>query len=102
MNQEQTKAAAEIMLQWANDPGAKIECRARGDSVWDSLFEPGWNWDGFEYRVKPKPLTMWAVVVDGKVVCVAKSEEMARLDCEDWMPHHRTARVVKLTETPEC
>ena len=37
--------------------GAKIECLLvdHPKDVWDRIDKPIWNWDAFDYRVKPEP-----------------------------------------------
>ena len=51
MNREQTKVAATVMLAWA--PGQEVEYKLYGDSKWRSTTCPSWNWDAFEFRIKP-------------------------------------------------
>ena len=45
--------------------GAKIECQLEGESEWNSLAYPSWNWDSFKYRVKP---TTHTIKIDGKEI----------------------------------
>lgn len=59
MIREQAREAAAVMLAWAD--GKTIQCRRRSSGEWCGI-EPGctatilsWDWDEFEYRVKPEP-----------------------------------------------
>lgn len=57
-----------ISIMQAHLDGKKIECRNnmdRGD-VWAPVCTPSWNWDRFDYRVAPPPLTeRWAMEYPG-------------------------------------
>jgi hypothetical protein len=59
MNREEAKVAAEVMLAYAN--GATAQQRRLGDmeAKWYTPSRPVWNWDQFEYRVKPEPREFW-------------------------------------------
>jgi len=53
MTREGSKEAAKIMLAHAN--GKKIEFRWRGSSNWMEMDgNPNWNWEGYQYRIKPQ------------------------------------------------
>ena len=59
MNKEQSREAGSVMIGWAN--GKTIQWRRRDQSEWFDV-EPAcvgvtlsWDWDEFEYRVKPMP-----------------------------------------------
>lgn len=43
--------AAAVMLAWA--PGKEVEYKLYGGSEWRSTTCPSWNWDAFEFRIKP-------------------------------------------------
>lgn len=45
--------AANVMLAAAT--GANIEYRPFGRSAWEDPASPCWDWDGYDYRVKPAP-----------------------------------------------
>lgn len=46
-----TRDAAAVMLAWA--PGKEVEYKLYGDSRWRSTTCPSWNWEAFEFRIKP-------------------------------------------------
>ena len=59
MNKEQSREAGSVMIGWAN--GKTIQWRRRDQNEWFDV-EPActatilsWDWDEFEYRVKPEP-----------------------------------------------
>ena len=39
----------------------EIECRYLWEESWQSVPTPTWNWDKFDYRVKPKPQKFWVI-----------------------------------------
>jgi hypothetical protein len=102
MNREQTKAAAEIMLQWANDPTAQVEYKIKTMNFWIETQNPVWEWTRCDYRIKPKPAEFWALITEncGSVVVTAKNKS----DALKYMELYKETklRLVKLTETPEC
>lgn len=64
MTPEQTKAAASIMLAWAE--GKKVEAKSRHGSYcgisgvintgnWQSDSNPDWSWNFIDYRLAPEP-----------------------------------------------
>lgn len=56
-----TKKWAEIML--ASDRGEPIQFRRLGQIDWYNNTSPQWNWEVFEYRIKPKPpIEVWFIV----------------------------------------
>ena len=59
MTKEQSREAGSVMIGWAN--GKTIQWRRRDQNEWFDV-EPActatilsWDWDEFEYRVKPEP-----------------------------------------------
>ncbi len=47
--------------------GKPIEFRGlsnRGSGSWISNPDPKWNWESFEYRVKPEPREFWVNIYD--------------------------------------
>ena len=48
--------AEKIAVMQAAEAGKKIECLSRqsSDDKWFWLPNPLWNWQGFDYRVKPE------------------------------------------------
>jgi hypothetical protein len=58
MNRDDTRKAAEVMLAYADR--AEVQFRGHESSLWlDLLPNPGWNFEKFEYRIKPKPREGW-------------------------------------------
>jgi hypothetical protein len=39
--------------------GKMIQGRVKGLRTWEDLFEPGWNFERCDYRVKPEPRVRW-------------------------------------------
>lgn len=52
MTREEARKAAEVMLAYAN--GAEIEYTAKDYNNWIKVDSSGFNWYGYDYRVKPK------------------------------------------------
>lgn len=53
MNRDEAKHVVTVMQAWLD--GATIENRRRGcEGEWIAA-EPVWDWDLFEYRIKPEP-----------------------------------------------
>lgn len=53
MTQEEARKAAEVMMAYAN--GKEIEMRDRARKPWTQIKEACFNWELFDYRIKPKP-----------------------------------------------
>ena len=51
MTREQAREAAAVMLAWAD--GKEVEIRLQGIREWEPTDSPRWNWDNFDYRIKP-------------------------------------------------
>lgn len=62
MNKEDTKKAAEVMLAFA--AGEEVECfsSTTPNAGWFTTSAPLWDWNGFNYRVKPKALPIYYAV----------------------------------------
>lgn len=62
MTNEQLRQAAATMLAAAD--GKQIQIRIKSDNAagWSTIEDPNWNFFGMEYRVKPEPLRVWAVI----------------------------------------
>lgn len=67
MNKEQTKAAATVMQAFAE--GKTIQLRRHGtNNKWTIITgNPLWNWDDFDYRVKPEPEVVYLQIPSGHV-----------------------------------
>ena len=55
MTREEAKQAAEVMQAYADDKA--IQYRKKGDSEWSKSTIPAFDWNKYEYRVKPEPKT---------------------------------------------
>lgn len=53
--------AEKIAVMQAAERGEEIECKFFWDEPWLFIPTPTWNWDKFDYRVKPKPQKFWVV-----------------------------------------
>lgn len=67
MSQSQKEAAeyAEVLMAYSR--GAEIQMRRhleRVDDEWSGLTYPLWDFARFEYRVAPKPVERWAVLLN--------------------------------------
>lgn len=52
-----------IGVMQAAQSGKEIQCRGCGvNSCWRTTRHPVWNWDAFDYRVKPEPKGRWMVM----------------------------------------
>lgn len=52
MTREEARKAAEVMLAFAN--GEKIQYRVKGGAEWRVKDAPTFEWNEYEYRIKPK------------------------------------------------
>lgn len=72
---EEARRKAEVMLAFAD--GAEIQFYHWTNEDWDDVGHPSWNWDGNDYRVKPKPRECW-VKYDGSGcpvrVCISEAD----------------------------
>ena len=74
--------AAKVLLAWAN--GEIIEFRSSSTSPWTSADLTGqlsWNFDFFEYRVKPKPIECWVTVLNGRTASTVHATEELANNC---------------------
>ena len=51
--------AEKIAVMQAAVRGETIECAINGREDWELNLSPAWNWDQFDYRVKPQPKVIW-------------------------------------------
>ena len=62
--------AEKIAVMQAAERGEEIEGRHLWSKSWMNIPTPTWNWDEFDYRVKPKPQKFWVVFnKEGYVMC---------------------------------
>ena len=58
VNRENTRQAIEVMQAYAD--GSEIQQKRReSESGWYQPGRPVWDWDRFNYRVKPAPREFW-------------------------------------------
>lgn len=48
-----------ISVMQAARNGGHIQCRRIGTPSWLPVPEPTWNWEVYEYRVRPEPREWW-------------------------------------------
>lgn len=53
--------AEQIAVMQAAERGEEIECKYFWDEPWLFTPTPTWNWDKFDYRIKPKPQKFWVI-----------------------------------------
>lgn len=53
MTREEARKAAEVMMAYAD--GKEIEMRDRARKPWTQIKAACFNWELFDYRIKPKP-----------------------------------------------
>jgi hypothetical protein len=75
MTTEETKKAAEVMLEAAE--GKRIEVSRRDSGKWVPCVLPYWNWCECDYRVAPEPFEGWLNVYPGHTSSSYLSREMA-------------------------
>lgn len=71
MTPDETREAAQVMLAFAE--GQRVQRRRWACSDWSDWVGcvPAWDWETFEYRVKPKPREWWVSVNEqGEAICV--------------------------------
>ena len=75
----------EVMQAYVD--GKEIEVSYMGDEThkWKSIPVPSWDWQGYEYRVKPEPKEYW--LVGGKIcpnlITAHVYRDYARLEGKD-------------------
>lgn len=87
---------ADVMVAWAD--GQAIEVRNRAGGPWRPSFEPKWDWDLFEYRIKPaavlRPWTEEEVPlgarlrVKGRTAAVLLTDTCEEAERERWVQHY--------------
>ena len=74
------RKAAEVMLAFAD--GKKIQAKSRTSEWYDLHGDPTWDWNGFNYRVKPEPREWWVNEYrDGPADFIYPSKEKADSEC---------------------
>lgn len=64
----------------AFDNGKAVQFRsARTDSEWKECVNPIWDFNSFEYRIKPDPTYFWInLYTDGKFTCHLNSQDATK------------------------
>ena len=61
------KATAEMIdVMRAYVKGEQIEVKPYHEKIWASVVVPSWNWELYEFRVKPKPREWWLIPCTGQ------------------------------------
>lgn len=100
MTKQRYKTLRPIMDAWAD--GAEIQYRLKNSDGWIEFTEDeeiAWS-DGCEYRIKPEPTEIWAVIRNNNYVvgsCVTR-EQAERLA---FNYPHGTCRVARFVEVME-
>ena len=91
------KEQIEIMTHYLN--GGEIECVEKGNDNWEIATKPLWNWDDFEYRIKPLKqkvtIEKW-LIEENDIKFVVETS-----DINSWLKSFPTAQKLKLIESYE-
>ena len=81
----------------AHRDGKKIQNRHNNSPCeWGKVSNPCWNFETYEYRVKPEPVTVWALLDDsGCVNAFYQTEANARFYADKAAPSYRVARMIE-------
>lgn len=82
MNREEARKAAEVMLAHAD--GKEIECRIL-DGGWVTKTHQSFNWQEYEYRVKPEPREFWVKLDPRDVIHTSKVLDPANAERNGWI-----------------
>lgn len=98
MNAEETKQAAQVMIEVANGKKRQRRWSNNPKGGWmDCVPDEGWNWEAFEYRIKPEPLEGWVNVYPHKLFSsLHLDRELAELEASS-----DRLRCVKMREVEE-
>ena len=97
-NKATAEEAAKVLLAWAN--GEIIEFRSSSTSPWTSADLTGqlsWNFDFFEYRIKPELRTVWVACSQ---FTISDLTWQTKEECDEKYPDH-TWKTVKFVEVIE-
>lgn len=82
------------------DNGGKVQSYSYSQRRWHDDEKPTWNWQNCEFRIKPEPLELWALLpaegIGARHVCFTSSKKELT---EQFNPEGY--RVVKLREVVE-
>jgi len=90
---DDTKRKIEVMQAFL--AGEEIEFATAGDDDWETTrdFIITWDWNGLDYRVKPKPREFWVNVYEGISCAIHQTEDRA--------VHHRGKSCIKTIHVRE-
>lgn len=94
-----TTTAEKIAVMQAHEAGKTIEFRESSAMVarpWHVALTPVWNWDEYDYRVKPEPLTLWVNEYPWGFVGLFRTKEDADKKAGD-----NRIRCIKMVEDPK-
>ncbi len=98
MNKKETIEAIKVMQAFVDGDDIKVDEQTNKYNVNNS--ELGWNWSGFKYRVKPKPIERWIGVWEQETItpqwCYASEEQ-----CVSTCKGHGFIKAVKLVEVSD-
>ena len=90
MNKQQTHEAILIMKAYCD--GAEIEFRHQNRTPkWFDNGSPGWDFENYEYRIKPKPREFWIDLTDNTFIEAGKGSKY-------WGEEHELIKVVEVIE----
>lgn len=80
MNRDESKDAANVMLAYAS--GKPIQIRPLHSAKWENVYtSPDWDWQRYEYRVRPEPKVIWAAhTEEGRLNAVFPSPPLSGKD----------------------
>ena len=88
-----TDTKEKIAVMQAAVDGATIQ-RTCGNGIWMTAWTQSWDWDSYEYRVKPEPLTLWVNVYPDR-----DYPYRSEIEADNALARH--GRTVKMQEVPE-
>ena len=89
------KEQIEIMTHYLN--GGEIECVEKGNDNWEIVTKPLWNFDDFEYRIKPEKQK----VTIEKWLCSDKQGGLVVIETTNIEEYTYITKKVKLIESYE-
>jgi hypothetical protein len=49
--------------------GGEVEVRNKCQNYWEATISPCWDFESFDYRPKPKPMSLWVgIMPDGQTI----------------------------------
>lgn len=66
-----TTTEGKIAVMQAYVDGKTVEWSTRAGREWRSGYRPGWNWDDFDYRIKPEPVDPFAEFIAREYPCLS-------------------------------